>query len=282
MKIQFIASIILALAFTAVVSAQDANPAPPAAQAPGQGSGAGGRQGLDWGGRAGGRMAETGMGGHGVTGSVIAVAPSYYTVKTEAGEIYKVNFGVNTRILKQTIRNRGDGGPRGEGAQGSEGGNRQRPAPETIKPTDIKVGDAVAAIGEVDPAAKSVGAVVVLQIDPERAKMMREQEANYGKTWLMGKVTAINETQVSILGSLDKAVHVFAADEDTTFRKHREPVTLADLQVGDIVRVEGAVKSGNFVAASVTVMNMNAARPQAGPHETPPAPNPEPNAPQMN
>jgi hypothetical protein len=36
------------------------------------------------------------------------------------------------------------------------------------------VGDAVAALGEVDAAVKSVGAVVVLQLDPERAKQIRE------------------------------------------------------------------------------------------------------------
>ena len=50
------------------------------------------------------------------------------------------------------------------------------------------------------------------------------------------------------------------ADENTTFRKHREPVTLADVQVGDMVRVEGAVKDGIFVAASVSVMGMRPGR----------------------
>jgi len=44
-----------------------------------------------------------------------------------------------------------------------------------------------------------VGAVVVLQLDPERAKQIREMEANFGKTWLMGKVTAINETKSAFL-----------------------------------------------------------------------------------
>ena len=63
--------------------------------------------------------------------------------------------------------------------------------PQAIKATDIKVGDAIAASGETDANAKSVGAVVIMQIDPERAKQIREMQANYGKTWLMGRVTAI-------------------------------------------------------------------------------------------
>ena len=123
-----------------------------------------------------------------------------------------------------------------------------------LKPTDIKVGDAIAAIGEIDAAAKSVGATVVLQIDPERAKEMREMQANYGKTWLMGKVTAIDGVKVTLMGAIDNAAHVFVADENTTFRKRREPITLADIQVGDTVRVEGAVKDGIFLATAVNAM----------------------------
>ena len=44
------------------------------------------------------------------------------------------------------------------------------------------------------------------------------------------------------------------ADENTSFRKRRDPITLADVQVGDMVRVEGAVKDGTFVATTVAVM----------------------------
>ena len=49
------------------------------------------------------------------------------------------------------------------------------------------------------------------------------------------------------------------------FRKRRDPITLADIQVGDMVRAEGAVKDGTFVATSVAVMGppMNGA-PGAG------------------
>ena len=94
--------------------------------------------------------------------------------------------------------------------------------------------------GEMDATAKSVGAAVIVQIDPERVKEMRAIRANFGKTWLMGKVTAIDETKVTLISSVDNASHSFVADENTTFRKRREPITLADMQVGDMVRAEGA------------------------------------------
>jgi preprotein translocase subunit YajC len=213
-------AIVFGLAFSLAVSAQDAN----------QRGDRGG-----WGGRSGFGMS------NGITGTVTEIAADHYTIKTDAGDTYTVHFSVNTRILKQEIQRRGEGG-----------GN----PPQMLKPTDIKVGDAIGVMGEVDAAAKSVGAVVIALIDPERAKQMRDLRANYGKTWLQGKVTAINETKVTLSGMMDNTAHTFVANEDTTFRKRREPITLADIQVGYVVRVEGAMKDGIFVATSVAVMGM--------------------------
>jgi hypothetical protein len=182
-------------------------------------------------------------GGRGTVGTVTEVAPDHFTIRSETGETYAVHFSVNTRMIKQNPPRHGQGEYAGE-----------RTPPQPIKPADIKVGDVIAAGGEVDPSAKSIGAVFVMLIDPERAKQMRELEANYGKTWLMGKVTAVDGVRVSIEGVRDKTPYSFTADENTAFRKRREPITLADVQVGDMVRVEGAIKDGGFVATTVAVM----------------------------
>ncbi|MGD0858818.1 MAG: DUF5666 domain-containing protein [Terracidiphilus sp.] len=251
MKTRFLSAIVFGVALTAAASAQDASTTPPAGQppAPSQGSSGGqGGQGQRGGGRGG--WGGGGMMGRGLSGTVTEVAADHYTIKTDAGDTYTVHFSANTRILKQAagMRERGE---RGQAGQGGEGGGNP---PQMLKPTDIKVGDAIAAVGEIDAAAKSVGAVVVLQIDPARAQQMREMQANYGKTWLMGKVTAIDGVKVTIMGAIDNTARVFVADENTTFRKRREPITLADIQVGDSVRVEGAVKDGIFLATAVTAM----------------------------
>jgi hypothetical protein len=225
---------------------------PPAQAGQQSGSGAGSGQGQrggrgGWGGGLGA--------GRGLVGTVTEVAADHYIIKTDAGESYTVHFSANTRIMKQPAggggaRGEGGGSGRGEGGGGGYGGN----PPQTLKPTDIKVGDAVMAAGDVDAQAKSVGAMMIMQIDPERAKQMREMQANYGKTWLMGKVTAIDGVKVTLTGSVDNAPHTFVADENTTFRKRRDPITLADIQVGDNVRVDGAVKDGNFLATAVNAM----------------------------
>ena len=219
-----------------------------------------------WQGQPGGRRGGFGMGGgRGTIGTVTAVAPDHYTIKTETGETYTVHFSVNTRIMKQMVRRRSAGDARGaSGAR--ESGDAQPAPPQMLKSTDIKVGDVIAANGEVDAAAKSVGAVFVVQIDPERAKQMREMEANYGKTWLMGLVTAVDGVKVTLDGAIDKTPHTVVADENTEFRKRREPITLADVQVGDMVRVEGALKDGGFLATTVAVMGRP---PQEGTTTTP-------------
>ncbi|MGD0800816.1 MAG: DUF5666 domain-containing protein [Terracidiphilus sp.] len=245
MKLRLVSAAVFVLMLGAAAFSQDA----PAGQTPPQGPAIHNRGGY------GG-----GFGGRGILGTVTEAAADHYIIKTDSGESYVVHFSVNTRILKQTVQHRGEGG------QG--GGN----PPQAIKPTDIKVGDAISAMGEVDAAAKSVGAILIVQVDPERAKQMREAQANYGKTWLMGKVTAINDTKVILLGSVDNAVHSFVADENTSFRKHREPITLADVQVGDIVRAEGAVKDGVFVATSVNAMGMPTGGMPTLPRDAAPAP----------
>ena len=270
MKAGIFSVILLGLAFTAEAYSQEAAqtpaPAAPAAQLPGVGPD--GWQGLRNG---------AGMGaGRGIQGTVTAVAADHYTVKTDAGDVYKVNIGANTRIARQQM-------PRNLPGQAPSPDTDRRVPPQPLKASDIKVGDPVAAIGPVDYTGKTMGALMVLLINPERAKMMREMQENYGKTWLAGKVTAIDGVKITVQGSVDNAPHSFTADENTTFRKRREPITLADVQVGDMMRVDGVMKDGAFVASTISVMGMprRATVPQAAdtpsptPQTTPPPSPPE-------
>jgi hypothetical protein len=197
-----------------------------------------------------------GMGGRGVGGTVSEVAADHYTIKTLTGETFTVHYSVNTRVLKQPARRMG--------------AEAVHVPPEEIKPADIRVGDAIMAVGEIDAAAKSVGAVTVLKIDPERAREMREMQANFGKTWLAGRVTEVKDTKVTLHSQMDDADHTFVANENTSFRSRRAPVTLADIEVGANVRVEGAVKEGVFVAANVNVMGPPASGGPTPPEGPPP------------
>lgn len=261
MKLRLLPVLSAILALTAAAVAQDPGSAPPAGQNTNQNSGPG--SGGGYGQRGGRGGMGGGMMGRGLVGTVTEVASDHYTIKTEMGDVYIVHFGANTRITRQPAGMRGPGG--GGGGQGNGGGggygrggngggygNGGNP-PQEIKATDIKVGDAIAAAGDIDATAKSVGATRIVQLDPDAAKRMQEQAASFGKTWLGGKVTAINGTSITLTGALDNAPHTVVADENTTFRRRRDPITLADIQVGDNVRVEGAVKDGVFTATAVGI-----------------------------
>jgi hypothetical protein len=249
MKHRLLFALAVAAVFAATAVAQESNSASPPGQNSGQGPGGG------YGRRGGGGF---GMMGRGTMGTVTEVAADHYTIKTETGGVYIVHFDSNTHIVKQPagggVRQSGGGGQAGSGGPGMGSGMGRGNPPQEIKSTDIKVGDMIRAMGDVDATAKTVAARAVMQLDPATVAQMREMEANFGKTWLAGRVTAINDVTVTLQGGPKNETHTFVADENTTFRKRRDPVTLADIQVGDMVRVEGASKGANFLATSVAVM----------------------------
>ena len=302
MNIRFVSAIFIAITFTAAANSQDSGTAPPSGQNAGQsaspnagqsgdaGSGGHGQRG-GRGGYGGGMGGGAGMMGRGLMGTVTEVAADHYTIKTEAGGDYVVHFTADTRIFKQVAETRageGAGNGAGEGQNGGQGsgggqgagngGGRGRGygggnPPQLIKPTDIKVGDAISVMGNVDATAKSVAANRIAQLDPAVVQQMRAMEANFGKTWLMGKVTAIDGTKITLTGVVDNASYAVVADENTAFRKRRDPITLADIQVGDTVRADGAVKDGVFTATSVNVFGGSGGGTPSVPRgETPQAP----------
>ena len=167
------------------------------------------------------------MGDRGVHGSVTAVNGSTLTLKTEEGETYQIFTSANTRIMKER---------------------------QPIKPADIHVGDILAAGGERDAKAKTVGAVFVIVFTAEQAAQAKKMRDDFGKTWTAGEVTSIQDTTIN-LKRMDGATQSVLVDENTSFKKHRDSITLADIQVGDRLSAQGALKDGSFVATTVNVRN---------------------------
>ena len=261
MKTRLSASLVIAVAFAAIACAQDPGSAPPSGQSAGQ-NGSSDSGGYGHRGGRGGFGGGGGMMGRGLMGTVTAVAADHYTIKTDAGDIYTVHFTADTRIFKRQARTGEPGGGQGEGQgeAGNQGAGEHRGMgrgygnpPQQIAATDIKAGDVISVMGDTDATAKSVNARAVALMDQQTVDQIHAMEANFGKTWLMGRVTAIDGTKITLTGALDSAPHTIVADENTEFRKRRDPITLADIQVGDTVRADGAVKDGVFTATNVSV-----------------------------
>lgn len=206
------------IALLALVSALFAGPALWAQEGPPQGD-----QGSGSGRMGGGMFAMAGNSAH---GTVTAIAGNEITVRNEQGEIYKVATGPNTHVRK----------------------NR-----EEAKISDVHVGDVILAAGNLDEQAKTLGAVFVVVLDPQQAAQMEKMRQDFGKTWTMGKVTAIKDLTLSIERP-DHVAQTVTVDENTSFRKRREDITFPDIKVGDMVRASGELQNGAFLAKSVAVM----------------------------
>jgi hypothetical protein len=202
-------------------------------------------------------------GGQMVRGTVTATAADHLTVKTDAGEVYQVSLSANTRLTKDR---------------------------QPVKLLDVKVGDGVGAMGVLDPATKTVHAVFVGVVDAEQVKKARE---NMGKTYITGKVTAIDLEGLKLtIERPDGVSQVIAVDEQTSFKRggrgmaamasgagvmdvpggqprgngagagagtgnstSGESITFADVKVGDAIAGRGGLKSGVFVPTELGVMN---------------------------
>lgn len=190
-------------------------------------------------------------GGQVLRGTVTAVHGSALTLKDLSGVLYQITATDNTRVLR---------------------------ARQTARFADIKVGDGLGAGGVLDAPTKTLHAAFVAVIDADE---VRRAQADFGKTYIAGKITAIDldALRLTIL-RLDNVKQVIAVDESTSFRRGgrdaslnfttpaagedaaRKPaaptgesITLADIKVGDSVTGRGAVRSGFFLPSELRVSN---------------------------
>jgi hypothetical protein len=184
-----------------------------------------------------------------VNGEVTAVSGATLTIKTEDGAMQIVTT-TNTRVMK------------GRGI--------------TVPVADLKLGDGVMAMGNLDAPNKTLHAAMVFATDAATLKAAKD---NLGKTYIAGKVTAIDLDNAKMtVERSDKVSQTILFDDSTSFKRggrggmvmqmgggvgpaaapagaaSGESITLADIKVGDTVAGPGSLKSGTFVPTTLTVM----------------------------
>jgi len=162
-----------------------------------------------------------------IRGTVERTAGSSVYVKVHDGTVYQMQTGVNTHFVKN-----------GAGA-----------------PTNsAHTGDMVLAGGELDAKKHTLGAVFVAVVDAAELAELDQRRAQWGKTWLAGTITAKRGTELEIKRP-DGVVNTVTVDEDTSFRKRHQSITLPDIQVGDGMTASGVQGNGAFTAKVLTVVD---------------------------
>lgn len=166
--------------------------------------------------------------GNGIRGVVVSAASGSITIRTDDNENYKILYSPNTRISK----------------------NR-----EPIDVNQIHPGDMLFAAGQLDNKAKTLGAVFLFDVDAAEVRKARE---GFGKTWVAGKVQAIHDLKIVVERVGDKQTQVVAVDENTSFRKRNENITLGEIRIGDFISAQGALQKDIFVATILRIVGPKA------------------------
>jgi len=154
------------------------------------------------------------------------------------------------------------------------------------KLSDFKVGDIVIVRGE-ENADHSVTAQTIAGRSGGGAQGGRTF-GEMGKDFVAGEVKSVDAPNLTIVRA-DKVTLTLELNENTSLRRGRESITMADIQPGDHVVIRGAVENNAFVPKNVMVLSpeqwkqMEEMRKLAGvgPDGNNPAPAPKSNPPQQ-
>jgi len=127
---------------------------------------------------------------------------------------------------------------------------------QSAKLSDFKAGDLVLVRGE-ENADHTVTAQMIAGRTgggPNGGPGGGFQGGTLGKDYVIGEVKAIDPPSITVLRP-DNVTQTIELNEETSLRKGRESVTMADIQVGDHVFARGASPNNAFVPKAVMVID---------------------------
>ena len=174
--------------------------------------------------RAGGRMD-----GRGTIGKITSMTPDSLVVTKPDGTAVTVKLTDKTEFRKD-----------------------RQPA----KLADFKIGDFVMVRGDENPDHSVTAQLMGGRSANGGPGGMRGAQSigELGKDYVAGEVKAIAAPNLTVLRP-DNVTQTIELTEDTTLRKGRDSITMADIQPGEHVVVRGALQNNVFVPKAVMVMS---------------------------
>ena len=182
----------------------------------------------------------------GVGGTITEIKGSTVKLKTMNGDEATVKVTEKTEIRKE-----------------------QKPA----QLSDFKPGEVMIVAGE-----RAADGSWTAQRIFDRSGVMAMMSEGLGKQFIAGKVKEINGTSIT-MERVDQQVQTIEVDDNTSFRRRGESITLADIKPGDGVAGRGQLnKDGVFVPTVLNVgdfpTQMRQGPASQQPQQPPPAPKP--------
>jgi hypothetical protein len=127
---------------------------------------------------------------------------------------------------------------------------------EPAKASDFKVGDMVAVRGSQGTDHTITATMIAARTGGPGGGgvlMMGGQGGTLGKDYIIGEVKSIDPPRLTVLRT-DNVTETLELNEETSLRKGRESITMADIQVGDHLISRGALQKDVFVPKGVMVL----------------------------
>jgi hypothetical protein len=124
---------------------------------------------------------------------------------------------------------------------------------QAAKRSDFKVGDVIVVHGQENPDHTWTAQTIGARSANGEGRGPNMQAGTLGKDYVAGEVKSVDAPKISVLRS-DNVAQTMELNEDTSLRKGRDAITMADVQVGDHLFARGAVQGKVFVPKFVMVI----------------------------
>jgi hypothetical protein len=124
---------------------------------------------------------------------------------------------------------------------------------QAAKRSDFKVGDVIAVRGQENPDHTWTAQMIGARSANGAGRGPNLQAGSMGKDYVAGEVKSVDAPKISVLRT-DSVEQTIELNEDTSLRKGRDAITMADVQAGDHLVARGAMQGGVFVPKFVMVI----------------------------
>ena len=124
---------------------------------------------------------------------------------------------------------------------------------QPAKRGDFKVGDVSAVRGQENPDHTWTAQTIGARSANGEGRGPNMQAGTLGKDYVAGQVKSVDAPKISVLRS-DNVTQTIELNEDTSLRKGRDAITMADIQPGDHLLARGALQDNVFVPKFVMVI----------------------------